>query len=46
MEVICVAFERLVYYKIIETVNNDKVEILQAQDLSCILVIITRNNCR
>lgn len=33
MEVISVAFEHLVYYKIIETVNNDKVEILQAQDL-------------
>lgn len=33
MEVICVAFERLVYYKIIESVNSDKVEILQAQNL-------------
>lgn len=33
MEVIFVTFERLVYYKIIESVNNDKVETLQAQDL-------------
>lgn len=33
MEVIFVASERLVYYKIIESVNNDNVETLQAQDL-------------
>lgn len=33
MEVIFVAFKRLVHYKIIESVNNDKVETLQAQDL-------------
>lgn len=33
MEVIFVTFERLVYYKIIESVNNDNVETLQAQDL-------------
>lgn len=33
MEVIFVTFERLVHYKIIESVNNDKVETLQAQDL-------------
>lgn len=33
MEVIYVAFERLEYYKIIESVNNDKAETLQAQDL-------------
>lgn len=33
MKIVYVAFERLVYYKIIESVNNDKVETLQAQDL-------------
>lgn len=32
MEIIYVVCERLVYYKIIESVNNDKVETLQAQD--------------